>query len=138
MPVNDTIYSAVKNALIKDGWTITDDPLTIEYGDLYLFIDLGARRTVAAIRGDKLIAVEIKSFPSKSKVADLQQAVGQYAVYCSVMRRVEPARKLYLAVSKDIYNGVFESPMGELVRSDLGIHMIVVDLANEEIVSWVA
>ena len=76
MPVNDTIYLAVKNALVKDGWTISDDPLTIEYGDLYLFIDLGARRTVAAIRGDKLIAVEIKSFPSKSKVADLQQACG--------------------------------------------------------------
>jgi hypothetical protein len=137
MPVNDSIYSAVKNALIKDGWTITNDPLSIEYGDLYLFIDLGARRTVTAKRGDELIAVEIKSFPSKSKVADLQQAVGQYAVYCAVLRRVEPDRKLYLAVSKDIYSSVFESPMGDLVRSEWSIQIIVVDVATEEIVSWV-
>jgi hypothetical protein len=121
---------------MKDGWTITDDPLTIEYGDLYLFIDLGAKRAVAAKRGDEKIAVEIKSFPSKSRVADLQQAVGQYAVYRAVLRRVEPDRKLYLAVSKDVYDGVFVPPTGELVRSDLAIQLLVVDIANEEIVSW--
>ena len=32
---------------------------------------------------------------------------------------------------------VFESSMGDLVRTDWDIRMIVVNLATEEIVSWV-
>ncbi|MBI1765228.1 MAG: hypothetical protein HYR56_27765 [Acidobacteria bacterium] len=31
MPRLDTIHEAVKQALINDGWTITDDPYIIEY-----------------------------------------------------------------------------------------------------------
>lgn len=30
MPRKDHIHEAVKNAFIKDGWTITDDPYRIE------------------------------------------------------------------------------------------------------------
>lgn len=30
MPVTDFIHDAVRNALVKDGWTITADPYTIE------------------------------------------------------------------------------------------------------------
>ncbi len=37
----DKIHDKVKAALIKDGWMITHDPFTIEYGDLTLFADLG-------------------------------------------------------------------------------------------------
>jgi hypothetical protein len=136
MPASDTIKPAVVAALTKDGWTITDDPLTLEYGDLYLFIDLGATRIVVAERGVERIAVEIKSFPSKSKVTDLQQAVGQYTVYRAILRRVEPDRKLYLAVSNEIYNRVFVPITGQIVRSDVGIQLIVVDVATEEIVLW--
>jgi hypothetical protein len=32
MPRKDQIHQAVRNALIKAGWTITHDPLFIEYG----------------------------------------------------------------------------------------------------------
>ena len=138
MPAQDSIHDEVVRALRKDGWTITEDPLTVEFGDVYLFIDLGAERTVVAERGAERIAVEIKSFPSKSKVADLQQAVGQYAVYRAYLRRVEPERMLYLAVSKDVYNRVFVPESGELVRSDMGIRIVVIDVAAEEVVSWIA
>jgi hypothetical protein len=31
MPRLDIIHDAVKNALIKDGWVITEDPFIIEY-----------------------------------------------------------------------------------------------------------
>jgi len=31
MPPTDAIHTAVKAALIKDGWTITADPYTIQY-----------------------------------------------------------------------------------------------------------
>lgn len=29
MPRKDRIHEAVKNALVKDGWTITDDPFRL-------------------------------------------------------------------------------------------------------------
>jgi hypothetical protein len=32
MPARDKFHEAVKNALIKDGWQITADPLTIKFG----------------------------------------------------------------------------------------------------------
>jgi hypothetical protein len=136
MPADDSIKPAVVAALTKDGWSITDDPLTVEFGDLYLFIDLGAMKVVKAERGMEKIAVEIKSFPGRSKVADLQQAVGQYAVYRAVLRRIEPERKLYLAVSKEIYERVFVPVTGQVVRSEIGIELLVVSVDSEEIISW--
>ena len=44
MPRFDQYHEAVKNALIKDGWTITDDPLTLEFEDVFLYTDLGGDR----------------------------------------------------------------------------------------------
>jgi len=34
MAARDKIHELVKQALIKDGWTITDDPFTIEFVDI--------------------------------------------------------------------------------------------------------
>jgi len=33
----DLYHQAIKNALIKDGWTITGDPYPLEYEDLELY-----------------------------------------------------------------------------------------------------
>ena len=137
MSAQDSIHDPVVRALKKDGWTITADPLTVEFGDLYLFVDLAGERAVAAARGAERIAVEVKSFVSKSKVADLQQAIGQYALYRSVLRRVEPERVLYLAVPSESYHGVLSSPAGAAVRSDLGVRLVVIDVSAEEVVSWI-
>ena len=61
MPARDTYHDAVKNALIKDGWTITHDPLVVELGGDRLFIDLGAERVIGAEKGTRKIAVEVKT-----------------------------------------------------------------------------
>jgi hypothetical protein len=53
----DVIREAVKNALIKDGWTITADPYIITYGDDKLYVDLAAERALAAERDGHKIAV---------------------------------------------------------------------------------
>ncbi len=37
MPAKDTYHDAVKNALIKDSWTILRDPYTIKYEEVQLF-----------------------------------------------------------------------------------------------------
>ncbi len=101
MPRLDEYHEAVKNALVKDGWTITDDPFTIDFEDATLFADLAAERTIAAQKENEKIAIEIKMFGSKSAYDDLEKAFGQYQVYRSFLRQIEPNREIYLAVSSE-------------------------------------
>lgn len=42
MPTRDAIHEAVVNALVKEGWMITDDPFVVQFGGRTLFIDLAA------------------------------------------------------------------------------------------------
>lgn len=85
MAKKDVIHNAVKNALIKDGWTITDDPFTLQYKKVSLLIDLAAEQTFAAERNGVKIAVEVKSFLTPSLLNDLKEAVGQYEIYLSYL-----------------------------------------------------
>lgn len=48
MPERDFFHDAVKSALVKEGWTITNDPLFIEFGGIDLYVDLGAEKVLAA------------------------------------------------------------------------------------------
>lgn len=48
MAKRDIYHDAVKQALIRDGWTITHDPFVLPFGAHNLFIDLGAERVLAA------------------------------------------------------------------------------------------
>ena len=62
MPAKDIYHDAAKNALIKDGWTITNDPYVVSIGKKDLLVDLGAEKLLSAEKGNQKIAVEIKSF----------------------------------------------------------------------------
>ena len=42
MPAKDRYHDCAKNALIKDGWTITNDPFTLKWGKREMYVDLGA------------------------------------------------------------------------------------------------
>lgn len=69
MPKLDIIYDAVKNALIKDGWVITDGLYVIQYRKTTLYADLAAEQSMAAERCGEKLVVEVKSFGSpKHKV----------------------------------------------------------------------
>jgi hypothetical protein len=72
MPAKDIYHNTVRTALEKDGWTITNDPLTLEIGDRSLFVDLGAEKILAAEKQGRKIAVEVTSFLSVSPVHDLE------------------------------------------------------------------
>jgi XisH protein len=76
----DRLHDAVRNALVRDGWTITHDPLRITSGRRNLYVDLGAERLVAAEKGALRIAVEVKAFSGPSDVEALEQAMGQHVL----------------------------------------------------------
>ncbi|WP_392534241.1 element excision factor XisH family protein [Nostoc sp. C117] len=103
MPKLDIIHNAVKNALIKDGWAITDDPYIIQYRRTTLYADLDAERPIAAERDGQKLVVEVKSFVGASKIQDLKEALGQYDIYRYLLEETAPDRKLYLAVGAIAY-----------------------------------
>jgi len=137
MPVRDLYHTSIKNALIKDGWTITHDPLRLQWGVKDMYVDLGAERLVTAEKAGHKIAVEVKSFVGASEIADLENALGQYFVYRAVMARTEPDRILYIAIHKEVFLDVFEEPLGQLLQEDYRVPLIVFDIAAEEIVRWI-
>ena len=90
----DKYHDAVKNAFIKDGWVITHDPFFVTFGKRNLQIDLGAETALAAEKGGRVIAVEVKSFLADSALADFYMALGQYRFYrycCGARSQSAPA-----------------------------------------------
>ncbi|MBC6478404.1 MAG: XisH family protein [Hormoscilla sp. GM7CHS1pb] len=136
MPAKDFYHDCVKNALIKDGWTITHDPLSLKWGKKDMYVDLGAEQLLAAEKDARKIAVEIKSFMGLSEMNDLEKAIGQYIVYHDVLAEVEPDRELYLAVSQDIASGLFAEPLGELLLKNNRVCLVVFEPEVEAIVKW--
>ena len=138
MPAKDIYHATVVQALIADGWEITNDPFYIAYGGRELYIDIGAEKiTIAAERGNEKIAVEIKSFLNPSPVSDLQEAVGQYEIYRTVLKELEPQRQIYLAVPKRVYEGIFSERFGQLIITNIGINLIVFDEQLQRIIRWI-
>ncbi|MGH7966823.1 MAG: XisH family protein [Candidatus Binatia bacterium] len=137
MPAKDIYHDTVRNALLKDGWHITHDPLVLKWGDKDLFIDLGAERLLAAEKNQQKIAVEIKSFTGPSDMADLERALGQYVVYHDVLAEREPERRLYLAVPEETWLELFEEPIGQLLLKNERARLLVFDPLQEEIRRWI-
>ena len=138
MPAKDIYHDQVKNALIKDRWTITDDPLILSIGKRDLFVDLGAEKLIAAEKANQKIAVEIKSFVSKSQVRDLENAVGQYVVYNQILLEKQDERVLYLAIRNSSYEEVFDEPLGKIFLKRKIINLIVFDEEEESILQWIS
>ena len=137
MPRSDILHNTIKQALIKDGWTITHDPFTITFGLRRAFVDLGAERMIAAEKVGQKIAVEVKNFVGVSALTDLERAVGQYAIYTSWLARIEPERTLYLAVDDEVFDNLFEDISGQVLIEDYDIKVIVVNKEREEVSQWI-
>jgi hypothetical protein len=137
VPKLDIIHHAVKRALIKDGWLITDDPYIIQYQKTVLYADLGAERPIAAERADQKLVVEVKSFIGQSKIQDLKEALGQYDIYRYLLEETAPERKLYIAVSEVSYRSFFIQDIAQLIIKKHPLSMIIVDLEMEEITQWI-
>ena len=138
MPRLDIIHDAVKSALIKDGWVITDDPYIIQYQKTTLYADLGAEQPMAAERCGQKIIVEVKSFIGASKIQDLKEALGQYDIYRYLLEEIAPDRKLYIAVSMIAYDSFFKQDVIQLILNKHQLPLIIVDTEIEVIKQWIS
>ena len=133
----DIFHETVRHALSGDGWTITHDPLIIPFGDTKLYVDFGAERLLAAEKEGRKIAVEVKSFLSRSPVRDLENALGQYLLYQSVLQRREAGRILYLAVPSSAAEGILSSELGRAALEDYRLRLLVFDPDKEQVAKWI-
>lgn len=132
----DALHNDVKLALIKEGWTITNDPLSLEGWRPGWEVDLGAERVIAAEKGVEKIAVEVKGFSEQSFAYEFHRALGQYLNYKSGLKRLEPERMVYIAVPLDVYNREFNQ-IGVIASiEDYQVQILIFDPLVKAIVSW--
>ncbi|MCA2683903.1 MAG: XisH family protein [Microcystis sp. M038S2] len=137
MPAKDIYHEAVKNALIKDGWSILADPYKIKYKDAELFADLAAEKPLAAERNGRKIVVEIKSFLSPSPMRDFEIALGQYILYRNLISLTEPEYQIYLAIKDSIYENFFQRESIQDIVKINQLLLLVVEMEKEKILQWI-
>ena len=136
MPAKDIFHDAVRVALEKDSWSITHDPLSMTIDGIEFYIDLGAERLLAAEKEGQKIAVEVKSFLGKSDISEFHTALGQTLNYRSVLRKKQPGRVLYLAISYEIYTEFFTIPFIQEVIAEHQLKLLIFETMKQEIVLW--
>lgn len=136
MSRRDFFHDAVKNALQKEEWHITHDPLKFDIGAISMQIDLGAKRLIVAEKGSEKIAVEVKSFLRDSAISEFHTALGQFINYRDLLKIKEPDRVLFLAVPVDSYKQFFTIDFinDSLIRYQ--VRLIVYDPKLEELLLW--
>lgn len=134
----DFYHIIVRDALEKDGWTITDDPLTLltrEEGGIQT--DLGAEKIIVAERGATKIAVEVKSFLNPSLIHDFIRAIGQFQAYSIVMRKKNIDRRMYIAMPRFIYDRLSEFQFIQDIIQEAQIKLILFNPNTTSIESWI-
>jgi hypothetical protein len=137
MPAKDIYHDWVKESLIQAGWVISHDPLSFRIGKIGIHVDLGLENLIGAEKEQQKIAVEIKGFINASKITDFYAAFGQYICYKVALAREDPDRTLYLAIPAPIYNTFFREILIQDVLQEYPAKLLVYNLSNQEIQSWI-
>ena len=133
----DKFHKEVCEAIEKEGWKITDDPLYIKLGKIPIQIDLGAEKIIGAEKEGKKIAIEIKTFGILSFISAFHEAVGQYIVYREALALIKADRELYLAIPYDVFATFGEEILVKTVFENNKFNIVVYKPVNQEIMSWI-
>ena len=136
MAAKDRFHDAVKQALLKEQWMITADPLTIKIEGVRFEIDLAAEKVLAAEKAGQKIAVEVKSFLSNSALTDFHVALGQFLNYRLALQMSEPDRTLYLAVPFDTFDSFFQERFVQEAVRLYQLKLVVYDPQDEVVIEW--
>jgi hypothetical protein len=71
-------------------------------------------------------------------MTDFHNAVGQYAVYRSLIQATEPTYQLYLAIDDITYENFFKREGIAFIVRTSQIFLLVVDIDQQEIVQWIS
>lgn len=133
----DKYHYLVKEALIAEGWTITDDPYPLDEWDPDWEIDLGAERVIAAQKGKEKIAVEIKSFRELSFAYEFHRVIGQYFNYRVSLKEVEHDRVLYMAVPSKVWKENFDRKGILASLKEMNAKVIIYNTDTKKIEQWI-
>jgi hypothetical protein len=134
----DIYHQAVRNALEKDGWTITHDPFRIPKRVIgaKLEIDLGLEKVIIAEKNTEKIVVEVKSFLKTSLVHEFHSVLGQYLNYVIGLEKIHSERQLYLAIPKNAYADLSEMPLFQAAIDKFDVKVIIFEPEKEIISAW--
>jgi hypothetical protein len=135
----DIYHKAVIEALLKDGWIITHDPLVLNHKNLgaKLEIDLGLEKVIIANKESQKIAVEVKSFLKASMVSEFHSVLGQYLNYLVGLEVVGSDRVLFIAIPLKIYEKLHKLGLFALSTKRFSVNIVVFDTDNNSISEWV-
>ncbi|EDX77363.1 XisH protein [Coleofasciculus chthonoplastes PCC 7420] len=136
MAAKDLFHNSVKQALLKEDWVITADPLKLKIEGVKLEVDLAAEKIIAAQKAECKIAVEIKSFLNTSVITDFHAALGQFLNYRLALQMTESERILYLAVPIDTFGTFFQETFIEEAVKLYQVKLIIYDPVEEVISEW--
>lgn len=133
----DFYHDTVREALEKDGWTITHDSFPFKVGEVGFLIDLGAEKLLVAEKAHERIAVEVKSFIRSSPLNAFHEALGQYENYLLALEDYDPERVLYLAIPSGAFRGFFQKPFIQKVLDRKKLRIIVYEPSDKTIEQWI-
>lgn len=134
----DLVHDAVRAALEKDGWIVTDDPLFIPYDEeTDFFIDLAAEKVIIAKKGIEKIAVEVKSLVGKSTQTEFYHILGQFLFYRTALNKIEPDRTLYLTIPYDKWLMLSKQAIYDVIIQENHLRIIIVDTETATLKKWI-
>lgn len=137
MPKKDDIHDVTQNAVEKDGWIITDDPLVLLPKEDNLAIDLAAEKFFVATKQTEKIAIEVKSFGQASLLYAFHGAVGQWINYVSAVMEAKLDMEVYIAMPLFAYIKLTQSRVVRRTISRLQMKLLIIDIKKQEIVKWI-
>ena len=128
--IDDVVSDIAKGRIV----IVTDDADRENEGDLVMAAE---KVTLAAEKEGRRIAVEVQSFAKLSPVRALEEAVGQYDVYRTILEEIRPGLPLYMAVPRKYYENQLKEPFGQLIVTRLKLRLLVFDESEKRIVQWI-
>lgn len=134
----DLLHQSVRLALEKDGWNITNDPFFLYDKSLGINydVDLGAEKTITAIKGTKKILVEVKSFARVSLRNEFHSILGQYLTYLLAMEVLAIEHELFLAIPNTVHIKLLNEPFLLHLIEYNKIKYFIYNDQKAEIISW--
>ena len=137
MPKKDIFHQSVINALQKDGWRITYDPLFVPTkGGINFFIDLGLEQMIGAEKDGNQIAVEIKSFDEASPYYSFYEILGQFLMYKMALEEQVELWDLFIAISNLGFKKLDDAPIFKKAIKKFRLKFIIFEPLDQTIIEW--